>query len=570
MELTDTEISNQIAYLTRVKSTLKRAVHNLSVSQYHPIMERQAEIVQIKNFIVDSKCYISHSNTYASHTLQLFGLPGSGKSMAVHKALNEIMNSVKLKKQVNMSSLLLNGYAMQNTCESFVILLKHLLLSWNAVNHPLYAYTRDNDTSITSKTAQLVLTQYFDDPVKWAQSYVPRSSNKYTVPLCVIVLDEVDKCYERDHVVFFKLLDWISKQGSHCRLITIANTMHLPLKLDNKIRSRLDQQQKIVFAPYTANQLRNILHQRIYPAHFNNGTMGHEPIFTKGAENQLCNQIAKTHGDVRRLLQTAATAVHSGIIKLNLRRDYLAKISNLRSLKNCNDLTNSSIKVACVPEFKSEENASQGIIDIKDMFKFIRCIFLDTSIDVINQTDNIPTLLILTALVKHVLHFNALSAKALTSYNSSDFDHTEDSTKEYITLIRLFAIVSKQLIELKSSEFILENIRNVLEKPMTYSEFLQVLDPLVNLQLIKITTDTLSNSAPHSSITKIDRNTSIYSNYLGYNIGKMMPSPLNKQSITESAWSNDFLVIYLLADPTALRTALELKESAPWLSTYMH
>ncbi|MBS3168564.1 AAA family ATPase [Candidatus Woesearchaeota archaeon] len=72
----------------------------------------------------------------------------------------------------------------------------------------------------------------------------------------VIILDEVDKL--QDDNIIYTLLEDIFKKT----LILITNEQDFIIKLDNRIRSRL-QPELLEFKPYTKEQVREILQQRV-------------------------------------------------------------------------------------------------------------------------------------------------------------------------------------------------------------------------------------------------------------------------------------------------------------------
>jgi hypothetical protein len=121
----------------------------------------------------------------------------------------------------------------------------------------------------------------------------------------VVVIDEVDRLFDNGPgaAALLRVVDWLSLPACGIRLITMANSMHQP---EQKTRSRLNTTQRVVFQPYTAQELQEILAARLQHIR--------PVVFQQNAAEGLCRQIANSNGDVRRLLQTAAAALH-GILR---------------------------------------------------------------------------------------------------------------------------------------------------------------------------------------------------------------------------------------------------------------
>jgi cell division control protein 6 len=122
----------------------------------------------------------------------------------------------------------------------------------------------------------------------------------------VIVLDEIDKLVYKsgDDVLYHlsKINDDLEK--TKISLIGISNDLKFTEFLDPRVKSRLSDE-KMVFPPYNANELRDILQQRSKLA-FENGVIDDGVI-------SLCAALAaQEHGDARRaldLLRVAAELV---------------------------------------------------------------------------------------------------------------------------------------------------------------------------------------------------------------------------------------------------------------------
>lgn len=247
---------------------LKVGVECLSISSSISNKElvcRDVHVKTIKEFLEERVHY----------TLQIFGMPGTGKTATVNHALLMFCQSIDPKA----SMVCLNGYVIQKSSDIYMTLLQHFSHTrWSGSSNALC--NPDQAAALLEK--------------KLRHS---RSSS----PFSLIVLDEADKMIEKYSKAFFKIIDWLSLPNVNLKLITISNTMDL--NMDSKTKSRLDLTRKLVFEPYSIDELKRILTRRI--SHIS------PKLFNEVAVNLLCQQVASQYGDVRRLLQTAASTLCS-------------------------------------------------------------------------------------------------------------------------------------------------------------------------------------------------------------------------------------------------------------------
>lgn len=120
--------------------------------------------------------------------------------------------------------------------------------------------------------------------------------------VAVIALDEIDKLVAKsgDDVLYqlTKVNDDLSQ--AKLSLIGISNDLKFTEDLDPRVRSRLSDE-KMVFPPYNAEELRDILVQR--------ATMALEPnALDEGALAYIAALAAQEHGDARRALELLRVA----------------------------------------------------------------------------------------------------------------------------------------------------------------------------------------------------------------------------------------------------------------------
>jgi cell division control protein 6 len=117
--------------------------------------------------------------------------------------------------------------------------------------------------------------------------------------VCFLVLDEIDILIEkREGNEILYDLTRLNENLDSCRacIIGISNKLRFMEYLDSRVTSGLSGQEPIVFHPYNANELADILIQRSRIA-FNEKVLNHGVI-------KLCAGLAaKEHGDARKALQ---------------------------------------------------------------------------------------------------------------------------------------------------------------------------------------------------------------------------------------------------------------------------
>jgi cell division control protein 6 len=119
----------------------------------------------------------------------------------------------------------------------------------------------------------------------------------------IIVLDEIDNLVARagDGVLYnLTNLNTILK-SSRCCILGISNDLHFTQHLDPRVSSRLSQED-LVFHPYGAIQIQDILEERV--------RMGLRQDSLSGGVIELCSALAaQEHGDARRALDLLRISV---------------------------------------------------------------------------------------------------------------------------------------------------------------------------------------------------------------------------------------------------------------------
>lgn len=117
--------------------------------------------------------------------------------------------------------------------------------------------------------------------------------------VCFLVLDEIDILIEKkggNEILY--TLTRLNESLDLCRtsVIGISNKLKFMEYLDSRVTSNLDQEEPIVFHPYNATELADILKQRATIAF-------HEGIIEEGVIKLCAGLAAREHGDARKALQ---------------------------------------------------------------------------------------------------------------------------------------------------------------------------------------------------------------------------------------------------------------------------
>ena len=117
--------------------------------------------------------------------------------------------------------------------------------------------------------------------------------------VCFLVLDEIDILIEKkggNEILY--TLTRLNESLDLCRtsVIGISNKLKFMEYLDSRVTSNLDEEEPIVFHPYNANELADILKLRAEIAF-------HEGIIEEGVIKLCAGLAAREHGDARKALQ---------------------------------------------------------------------------------------------------------------------------------------------------------------------------------------------------------------------------------------------------------------------------
>ena len=368
--------------IRKIQKNLRSAVKQLNISSIDPtassLLCREKQVSIVIDFLRDD----------GHPSLQLFGMPGTGKTAAVKKAITTYSQSPEFRKGARISVLFLNGYILQRPADVFTALLRHL------AQHRLTAAQAHKLYEVPPNEAAQLIEGYFQKG--WGSKSKP--------PCCVIVVDEIDKCCESSARTLFKLVDWLTQPEAYCKLITMANAMQLPERLDAKTRSRLNTSNRVTFPPYTPAQLKSILLQRI-------GIISDPPVCSDSSVEYITKQLGLHNGDARRLLQITASAAHDVLRNL----DSLTEGSPLFDPKP--QMTKSAVdaelsRVLAAASI-SADHRTVGIISIRHLHSLTRSVLHDRFPDFLASIEAPLVFLILFLIAKESLKLSQINEEGL-------------------------------------------------------------------------------------------------------------------------------------------------------------
>lgn len=118
----------------------------------------------------------------------------------------------------------------------------------------------------------------------------------------LVVLDEIDQLIKKagDEIIYNLTRINIELKGSQITLVGISNDLLFTDNMDPRVKSSLSEEE-VVFAPYNALQLQDILKKRATPA-FKEG------VLKEGVIEKCAAYAAREHGDARRALELLRVA----------------------------------------------------------------------------------------------------------------------------------------------------------------------------------------------------------------------------------------------------------------------
>lgn len=240
-------------------------------SNYDPedVLYREKQIKQIASILAPSLRMEKPSNVF------IFGKTGSGKTLTI-KHVCDNMNEVAKKNKINLKIIYMNC-KLKRIADTEYRLIAQLAREFGK---------------------EIPATGLPTDEVY--KLFVNELDEKKL--LLVVVLDEIDQLVEKigDSVLYNLTRLSTELKNSEISLIGISNDLIFTDNLDPRVKSSLSEEE-LVFPPYNAIQLQQILQQRGKVAFRKNA-------IKEGVIEKCAAYAAREHGDARRALELLRVA----------------------------------------------------------------------------------------------------------------------------------------------------------------------------------------------------------------------------------------------------------------------
>lgn len=233
------------------------------------ILHREKEIKQIASILAPSLRLEKPSNLF------IYGVTGTGKTLSVRYVTNQLLKRAK-KNNVNLKIIYINCKLKKVADTEYRILVE--LLNGLGKQVPITGLPTDS------------LYKTFVSLINEEDS------------LLILILDEIDHAVDKigDSLLYNLTRINSSLENSQISLVGISNKLTFIDGLDPRIKSSLSEEE-ILFHPYNAIQLKEILEQRAKEA-FKDG------VITEGVLEKCAAYAASEHGDARRALDLLRVA----------------------------------------------------------------------------------------------------------------------------------------------------------------------------------------------------------------------------------------------------------------------
>ncbi len=228
----------------------------------------------------------------------IFGKTGTGKTAVVRYVGRELKRAEKVYAKKKIEYIYLNCETVDTPYSILQNLGNHFIEEW------------DQKIPFTGWPMDKVFSTVKERIDEWNG-------------IVILVLDEIDKLVVKsgDDIIYQLLLLDSEMKNSSLTIIGISNELKFTDLLDPRVRSRLGQE-KMIFSPYNAFQLQDILSERVQLA-VKDGAVDDEVI-------RVCAAIAaQEHGDARRAIDLLRISIEiaerEGSEKVTERHVYMAK-----------------------------------------------------------------------------------------------------------------------------------------------------------------------------------------------------------------------------------------------------
>lgn len=235
---------------------------------------RRKERAAILHFLKDSV-----QRGGCRQALYMSGLPGTGKTACFLEAVETLQ--AELEGGQGFAFVHVNGLRLSSPGAVFAEILQQLHTS--------------SQSGHCRAGAQLSEGQAYTQATRFFKG------RRASAPVTVLLVDEVDYLVTPTQTVLYRIFEWLAQPGARLAVAAIANTMDLPEQMLPRVASRIGRVQRVDFPPYSRDELRAILDDRL-------SASGTKEAFSEDAL-RLC--AARVSGDVRKALQVCRRAVET-------------------------------------------------------------------------------------------------------------------------------------------------------------------------------------------------------------------------------------------------------------------
>jgi len=203
-------------------------------------------------------------------SLYVAGMPGTGKTATVKEVIRNLKTKTKARELTEFQFIEINCMDLQDPHHIYMQLYKKM-------------FNRRAKGNIKYQGALAAIERSMVSPNKKI--------------FRVLLVDEFDMLVTKKQTVIYHLFEWANRENCKFIIIAIANTMNLHEKLLPRVKSRMNIQ-KVLFAPYTVDQLATIIRTRL---------VGLE-AFDQDSIEICAIRVASVCGDARRALEMCRQA----------------------------------------------------------------------------------------------------------------------------------------------------------------------------------------------------------------------------------------------------------------------
>jgi archaeal cell division control protein 6 len=233
------------------------------------INHRDEQITQIANILAPALKIEKPSNVF------IYGKTGTGKTLSIHY-LAEQMNTLAYNKKIPLKIIYLNC-KLKKVADTEYRLIARLAKEFGKELPP---------TGLPTDEVYNVFFKALDEEKK----------------VIILILDEIDQLVKKagDELIYNLTRINAELKLSQTSLVGISNDLVFANQIDPRVKSSLSEEE-VIFPPYNALQLQDILHRRAKEAF-------KPDVLEDGVIQKCAAYAAREHGDARRALELLRVA----------------------------------------------------------------------------------------------------------------------------------------------------------------------------------------------------------------------------------------------------------------------